>query len=40
MTFLVMLENYHFPQLENDSNKYIFQQDKAPPHCRLEVREF
>lgn len=40
ITYLDMLENYLFPQLETDSNDFIYQQDGAPPHWHLEVREF
>jgi hypothetical protein len=35
-----MLENWLFPQLNQDSDDYIFQQDGAPPHFHREVREF
>lgn len=38
-----MLENYAFPQfeqIEQESNlKIVFQQDGAPPHFALRVRE-
>lgn len=40
ITYLDMLENYLFPQLETDSNDFIYQQDGAPPHWNLHVREF
>ncbi|PNF39337.1 hypothetical protein B7P43_G01517 [Cryptotermes secundus] len=33
-----MLENRLFPQLANDSNDYIFQQDGSPPHFHSNVR--
>ncbi|KAG8283698.1 hypothetical protein J6590_011067 [Homalodisca vitripennis] len=32
--------NYLFPQLETDSNNFIYQQDGAPPHWHLTVRQF
>jgi hypothetical protein len=34
-----MLENWLFPQLNQDFDDYIFQQDGAPPHFHREVRE-
>jgi hypothetical protein len=34
-----MLENWLFPQLNQDSDEYTLQQDGAPPHFNREVRE-
>uniref|UniRef100_UPI00358EB2A0 histone-lysine N-methyltransferase SETMAR-like n=1 Tax=Myxine glutinosa TaxID=7769 RepID=UPI00358EB2A0 len=39
-TYLEMLQNWLFPQLNEDSNDFIFQQDGPPPHCNLQVRRF
>ncbi|GBN23589.1 hypothetical protein AVEN_50873-1 [Araneus ventricosus] len=39
-TFLDMLQIWLFPQLQEDSNNFVFQKDGAPPHWKLEVREF
>ena len=33
-----MLENWLMPQLEEDSQDFIFQQDGAPPHFHNDVR--
>lgn len=38
--YLDMLENWLMPQLEADSDDFIFQQDGAPPHFHHDVREF
>jgi hypothetical protein len=38
-SYLDMLENWLFPQLNQDSDDYIFQQDGAPPNFHREVRE-
>ena len=34
-----MLEIYAFPQLQDRQSNVLFQQDGAPPHWRLTVRE-
>jgi len=34
-----MLENWLMPQLNEDSNDYIFQQDGSPAHCK-DVRGY
>lgn len=39
ITYLDMLENSN-PHLETDSDKFIYQQDGAPPHWNLHVKEF
>lgn len=39
-SYLEMLQTWLFPQLNNDSDDYIFQQDGAPPHWHLDVRRF
>ncbi|CAI6345846.1 unnamed protein product [Macrosiphum euphorbiae] len=33
-----MLQTWLFPQLQADSDDFVFQQDGAPPHWKLEVR--
>jgi hypothetical protein len=38
-SYLDMLENWLFPQLNQDSGDYIFQQDETPPHFHRDVRE-
>jgi hypothetical protein len=38
-SYLNMLENWLFPQLNQDSDDYIFQQDGALPHFHREVRK-
>lgn len=38
--YLDMLENFLMPQLETDSVDFIYQQDGAPPHFHLDVRDF
>jgi hypothetical protein len=38
-SYLDMLENWLFPQLNQDSDDHIFQQDGALPHFYREVRE-
>lgn len=37
-SYLDMLENWLMPQLEEDSQDFIFQQDGAPPHFHNDVR--
>ncbi|PSN46670.1 hypothetical protein C0J52_06365 [Blattella germanica] len=37
MPYLIMLQNWSFPQLHEDSNELIFMQDGAPAHFHLEV---
>jgi hypothetical protein len=39
-SYLDMLQIWLFPQLNEDSGDYIFQQDGAPPHWHLDVRCF
>ncbi|XP_042202003.1 SLIT-ROBO Rho GTPase-activating protein 3-like [Callorhinchus milii] len=38
--YLEMLQKWLFPQLDEDSDYFIFQQDGAPPHWHLQVRRF
>ena len=40
ITYLDMLKIWLFPQLKEDMQNFIFQQDGAPPHWYLEVRKF
>ena len=40
MIYLHMLENRLMPQLNEDSNGYIFQQDGSPAHCHKDVRGY
>ncbi|CAI6356415.1 unnamed protein product [Macrosiphum euphorbiae] len=35
-----MLQTWLFPQLQADSDEFVFQQDGAPPHWKLEVRRY
>jgi transposase len=37
MTYLDMLQQWLIPQLDDDSNNYLFQQDGAPPHYHNAV---
>ena len=39
-SYLDMLQLWLFPQLTEDSNNFIFQQDGAPPHWHNEVRRY
>lgn len=39
-SYLEMLQTWLFPQLNNNSDDYIYQQDGAPPHWHLDVRGF
>lgn len=39
-TYLDMIEQWLFPQLQEDSNNFLFQQDGAPPHYHTDVRAF
>ncbi len=39
-TYKRMLRYFLFPKLQNYSENMIFQQDGAPPHYSLEVREY
>ena len=39
-TYLNMLQTWLFPQLQVDSDEFVFQQDGAPPHWKLEVRRY
>jgi hypothetical protein len=36
--YLDMLQLWLLPQLQEDGNNFILQQDRAPPHFHLEVR--
>ncbi|GBN30540.1 hypothetical protein AVEN_2203-1 [Araneus ventricosus] len=38
VVYLDMLQQWLFPQLQDDSNNFISQQDDAPPHCHRFVR--
>ena len=38
--YLDMLENWLIPQLQQEMNNFIFQQDGAPPHWHRDVRAF
>jgi hypothetical protein len=40
ITYLRMLQNWLFPQLQDELQKIIFQQDGAPPHFLNGVREW
>lgn len=40
LQYLEMLENWLFPQLEQEAQQFIFQQDGAPPHWHLSVRTY
>jgi hypothetical protein len=40
MTSLDMLQQWLIPQLDDDSNDYLFQQDEAPPHYHNSVRRY
>ena len=35
-----MLQKWHLPQMSQDSEDFIFQQDGAPPHWHRDVRRF
>jgi hypothetical protein len=37
-SYLDMLNEWLLPQLEEDSNDFTFQQDRAPPHPHMAVR--
>jgi hypothetical protein len=37
-SYLDMLTLWFLPQVEEDSNDFIFQQDGAPPHFHMAVR--
>jgi hypothetical protein len=37
MTYLDMLQQWLIPQLDDDSNNYLFQQDGAPSHYHNAV---
>ena len=39
-SYLDMLTLWLFPQLTEDSDNFVFQQDGAPPHWMLDVREY
>jgi len=38
--YLAVLQNWLLPQMSEDSEDFIFQQDGAPPHCHRDVRRF
>jgi len=38
--YLAMLQNWLLPQMSEDSEDFIFQQDGAPPHWHRDVRHF
>ena len=40
ITYLDMLQQWLFPQIMEDSQDFIFQQDGAPPHWHLHVRDY
>jgi hypothetical protein len=40
MIYLDMLENWLMPQLNEDSNYYLFQQDGCPAHYHKDVRGY
>jgi len=40
LTCLAMLQNWFFPQISENSEDFIFQQDGAPPHWHRDVRRF
>jgi len=40
VTYLAMLQNCLLPQISEDSEDFIFQQDGAPPHWHRDVRRF
>jgi len=40
VTYLAMLQNWLLPQMSEDSEDFIFQQDGAPPHWHRDVRHF
>lgn len=40
ITYLDMLQNWLFPQIEDDSDDFIFVQDGAPPHFSQHVRRY
>jgi len=37
VTYLTMLQNWFLPQMSEDSEDFIFQQDGAPPHWHWDV---
>ena len=40
VTSHAMLQNWLLPQMSEDSEDFIFQQDGAPPHWHWDVRRF
>ena len=40
VTYLAMLQNWLHPQMSEDSEDFIYQQDGAPPHWHRDVRRF
>ena len=39
-TYLDMIQQWLFPQMREDSDNFLFQQDGAPPHYHNDVRDF
>ena len=39
-TYLEMLENWLMPQMNEDSDDYVFQQDGCPAHFHNNVRDY
>ncbi|MEL7309801.1 MAG: transposase, partial [Pseudomonadota bacterium] len=40
ISYLDMLENWLFPQVQQDLQQFLFMQDGAPPHFHSEVRRY
>ena len=40
VTYLALLQNWFLPQMSEDPEDFIFQQDGAPPHWHRDVRRF
>ncbi|KAG8309481.1 hypothetical protein J6590_084808 [Homalodisca vitripennis] len=40
LQYLEMLENWLFPQLEQEAQQFIFQQDGVPPHWHFSLRDY
>ena len=38
--YLDMLEQWLMPQLQEDSQDFVYQRDGAPPHFHLEIRKY
>ena len=39
-TYLDMLDNWLMPQMNEDSDDYVFQQDGCPAHFNNDVRDY